>query len=66
MSIHQIKVQPLTQKAFSQYGTCIDLPAEGDYELPTCTWIFRDRNQQSDGECRQYVQPCKRKCAEGV
>lgn len=33
MSIHQIKVQPLTQKAFSQYGTCIDLPAEGDYEL---------------------------------
>ena len=33
MSIPQIKVQPLTQKAFSQYGTCIDLPAEGDYEL---------------------------------
>ena len=26
--------------------------AERDYELPTCTWIFRDRNQQSDGECR--------------
>ena len=33
MSIHQIKVQPLTQKAFSQYGTCIDLPAEGDYDM---------------------------------
>lgn len=33
MAIHQIQVQPLTQAAFSKYGTCIDLPEQDGYEL---------------------------------
>ena len=33
MSVHQINVQPLTQKAFAKYGTCIDLPEGDGYEL---------------------------------
>lgn len=33
MSIHQISVKPLSQKAFSEYGTVIDLPEGEGYEL---------------------------------